>query len=324
MMWAPRYSNVFQWKTITYDKTADTFYLDKTIQTTEIECSVPLSVGWIITGKCNLNCIHCYWNEEELPLNEVSPDEAMIIASKIVSEGIKRVSISWGEPMLRRDLPIIVDYLSDHWVWVIVSTNGLNISDKLPQLKKLRHIELSLDGATETIHDYIRPSRIKGQSVSFKNAISGIRAALDMGIKTRVLTSLNIFNYKNIQQIWALLSSLGVHEWHIGKTTNAGRARFIYGWLMDGVIFSEFDLDELRNKFPGIKIQYNYPSKANKYYGLIMPDWQMATQDYKTWEKISLGSLVEKSFGDFWIEDNFDTRGHYYKWLNLNPDTFLI
>jgi sulfatase maturation enzyme AslB (radical SAM superfamily) len=74
----------------------------------------------------------------------------------------------------------------------------LNVSDKLPQLKKLRHIELSLDGATEKIHDYIRPARISGQSISFKNAILGIKAALDMGIKTRILTTLNIYNYKDV------------------------------------------------------------------------------------------------------------------------------
>jgi MoaA/NifB/PqqE/SkfB family radical SAM enzyme len=64
------------------------------IENIDTKCTTPLSVGWIITGKCNLMCIHCYGNEEELPSNEVSDSEAMIIASKIVSEGIKRVSIS--------------------------------------------------------------------------------------------------------------------------------------------------------------------------------------------------------------------------------------
>jgi MoaA/NifB/PqqE/SkfB family radical SAM enzyme len=82
-----------------------------------------------------------------------------------------------------------------------VSTNGLNISNKLPQLKKLRHIELSLDGATKEIHDYIRPARIKTESLSFKNAINGIKAAIDMGIRTRVLTTLNIYNYKNVHDM---------------------------------------------------------------------------------------------------------------------------
>jgi MoaA/NifB/PqqE/SkfB family radical SAM enzyme len=143
-----------------------------------------------------------------------------------------------------------------------------------------------------------------------------------MGIKTRILTTLNIYNYKDVWKMWALLSNLWVSEWHIGRTTNAWRARFIYNWLIDGVIFNESDLERLKNDFPTIKIQYNYPSKASKYYGLIIPNWQMATQDYLSWEKIALGSLVEKSFSDFWTEDNFDIRGHYYKWLNLNPDTF--
>lgn len=301
---------------------SDSFSLDMPVWGIDMKCTVPLSVGWIITGKCNLQCVHCYGNEEELPSYEITINEAMVIASKIVDEGIKRVSISWGEPMLRKDLPQIVDYLSDNGVWVIVSTNGLNISDKLPQLKKLRHIELSLDGATEEIHDFIRPSKIKGQSVSFKNAVSGIKATVDMGIKTRVLTTLNIYNHKNVRDIWALLSTLWIQEWHIGRTTNAWRARFIYDKLMAKVNFDDNDLQKLQEEFPSLKIQYNYPSKASKYYALILPNWQMATQDYYTWEKIAIGSLMEKSFHDFWTVDNYDIEGHYYKWLNLNPDSF--
>jgi MoaA/NifB/PqqE/SkfB family radical SAM enzyme len=143
-----------------------------------------------------------------------------------------------------------------------------------------------------------------------------------MGIRTRVLTTLNIYNYKNVHDMWLLLSELWVHEWHIGKTTNAWRARFIYNALVEKIKFDDTDLEMLRKEFPSIKIQYNYPSKASKYYALILPDWQMATQDYSSWEKIALWSLVEKSFGDFWLENNYDIKGHYYKWLNFKPDNF--
>lgn len=74
--------------------------------------------------------------------------------------------------MLRADLPDLVDYLSDNGVSVIVSTNGLSVSEKLPALKKLRHIETSLDGDTEALHDFIRPARVGGKSVSFANAVA--------------------------------------------------------------------------------------------------------------------------------------------------------
>jgi len=57
---------------------------------------------------------------------------------------------------------------------------------------------------------------------------------------------------------------------------------------MQNVEFSEAMFDDLQKKFPTIKIQFNFPSKASKYYALILPDGHMYTQDYISGEKIKL------------------------------------
>lgn len=99
-----------------------------------------------------------------------------------------------------------------------------------------------------------------------------MKAAVGMGIRTRVLTTLNVFNYRHLEGIGRIVSESGAHEWHIGRTTNAGRARFRYGELMNGVEFDEAKLAELRSLFPSLAIQFNYPSKTSKYYALVLPD----------------------------------------------------
>jgi hypothetical protein len=49
---------------------------------------------------------------------------------------------------------------------------------------------------------------------------------------------------------------------------------------MEEVVFNDNLRKELQDKYPKIKIQFNYPSKASKYYALILPDGNMYTQDY--------------------------------------------
>lgn len=306
-------------KWIFYIKKDDKFKLEDKYWLDDINTSFPLSIWWIITWKCNLKCLHCYWNEEELPSNEVSNKEALLIAKKIVDSWIYRVSISWWEPMLRNDLVDIVEFLSYNWVSVIVSTNWLNVAKHIFKLRKLRHIEFSLDWSVAEIHNRFRPSRIKWSEESYNNAIEWIKSAIKENLKTRVLTTLSIYNFENLEWIWKILTELWVNEWHIWKSVNAGRARFIYEKLNKWVNFDENDLKNLQNKFPNIKIQYNFPSKSSNYYALILPNWVISTQDTITGEKIELWSLVDNNISDYWNKDNFDITWHYIKWLNLKP-----
>lgn len=300
---------------INYDKETDKFTLDKKSALENVVTKTPLSIWWIITWKCNLNCLHCYGNEEELPTNETSADQAMQIAERIVSEWIHRLSISWWEPMLRKDLTDLVEYLSDNWVSVIVSTNGLAVKKKIAGLKKLRHIEFSLDWSWNN-HELFRPSRTSNNN-SFSNAKEWIKAAVDEWIKTRVLTTLTYFNKSDLKWIGELVDELWVEEWHIGQAVKAWRARHIHKQLMSGVDFTDDQLEELREKFPNVKVQYNYPSKTSNYYALILPDGVMYTQDTDTWDKVELWSVIDLPISDYWTDENFDIIWHYRKWLNI-------
>lgn len=305
---------------IIYNKSKDQFSLDEGNSLDAINTNFPLSIWWVITWKCNLKCLHCYWNEEELPSDEVSSEEALIIAKNIIEAWVYRVSISWWEPMLRKDIIDIVEYLSDHWVSVIISTNWLHVKKHILKLKKLRHIEFSLDWSNAEIHDKFRPSRIKWNNESFLNAIEWITEAVTEKLKVRILTTLSVYNFSDLKKIWVLLSELWVDEWHIGMSVNAWRARFIYDVLNKGVHFNEEDLVNLQKSLPQLKIQYNFPSKSSNYYALILPNWVISTQDTISGEKIELWSLVNNELSQYWNTNNFDIRGHYIKWLNIKPE----
>lgn len=300
---------------ILYEKSTDKFFLDSWYSLDNINIEVPLSIWWLVTWRCNLNCLHCYWNEEELP-KDIGSKDLMIIANKMVKSWIKRVSISWWEPTIRKDLFDIIDTLDEWDVSVILSTNWLFVKENINELKKLRHIEISLDWGNENIHDIFRPSRWWIKWISFNNAIAWIDSATESWILTRVLTTVNIFNKDELFNIWNILNNLWVNEWHIWRTVNAGRARFMYNKLND-FNFDENIITNLKEKYPKLKIQFNYPSKSSNYYVLILPNGNITTQNNITWEKIELWSLVKNNIEDFWNEKNYDKKWHLIKWLNI-------
>lgn len=122
-----------------------------------------------ITGRCNLNCKHCYRMEGNIePLNfedVVSVVEQFKELRKVYnfSKGIKRkghINITGGEPFFRSDIKEILKYLgenSDSFTYGILS-NGSFIDDEIISVLKetnVSFIQLSIDGNKE-MHDELR------------------------------------------------------------------------------------------------------------------------------------------------------------------------
>ena len=58
---------------------------------------------WSITGKCNYRCRHCYMSAPDAKLGEIDHDTMMDLARQIADCGILEVSLTGGEPLVRRD-----------------------------------------------------------------------------------------------------------------------------------------------------------------------------------------------------------------------------
>ena len=61
------------------------------------------AMNWMITGKCNYNCIHCFNAADNAPLmSEWSMDEADRLLDQARDCGINAFTITGGEPMLHK------------------------------------------------------------------------------------------------------------------------------------------------------------------------------------------------------------------------------
>lgn len=68
-----------------------------------------------VTDRCNLRCVYCMGEEGVEWLNPeriLRYEEIVEVVKTAVDLGVERVRITGGEPLVRRDLPLLINELS--------------------------------------------------------------------------------------------------------------------------------------------------------------------------------------------------------------------
>lgn len=135
-----------------------------------------------LTEKCNLRCQYCM-PEEGVKLTPraqlLSTSEVLTLARLFVREGVEKIRLTGGEPLIRPDvLDIIAELRKLQGLKTIaVTTNGMNLARQLPRLKEagLDLLNISLDSLVPAKFEFI--VRRKG----FHKVMEGIDKAIEMG-----------------------------------------------------------------------------------------------------------------------------------------------
>jgi cyclic pyranopterin phosphate synthase len=105
-----------------------------------------------VTDRCNLRCHYCMPEAEYswLPREDILAfDETTRLARVFASAGASRLRLTGGEPLLRRDLPVLIAQLGGAVPWddVALTTNGILLAPVAEALKAagLHRITVSLD-----------------------------------------------------------------------------------------------------------------------------------------------------------------------------------
>ncbi|KAL3048921.1 hypothetical protein OYC64_008411 [Pagothenia borchgrevinki] len=135
-----------------------------------------------LTEKCNLRCQYCM-PEEGVKLTPrgqlLSTSEILTLARLFVQEGVEKIRLTGGEPLIRPDILDIIAELRklEGLKTIAVTTNGMNLARLLPKLKDtgLDLINISLDTLVPAKFEFI--VRRKG----FHKVMEGIDKAIEMG-----------------------------------------------------------------------------------------------------------------------------------------------
>lgn len=143
-----------------------------------------------ITDRCNLRCRYCMPDGIELvPMCDVMTYEEIVrIADAAAELGVRSIKITGGEPLVRRGCAELIGMLKNlsGIEQVTMTTNGILLEKYLPDLMKagLDAVNVSLDTL-----DPERFASITGKD-GLSSVLSGIRAAIDEGLKTKINTVL--------------------------------------------------------------------------------------------------------------------------------------
>ena len=176
-----------------------------------------------LTNRCNFKCAYCYASagDDAYRVEEMSVEDYKSVFEQLDKMNVHRISLSGGEPFVRKDFFDILAEAERHKFAIVINTNGCLINEEVA--KKLRNhrfdrICVTLDGSCAEVHD-----RIRGIG-AFERALSGIRLLQKYGLPVSTLFTLNKTNIEDMINTIRFNEALGISYLSVMVMCPTGRA----------------------------------------------------------------------------------------------------
>jgi GTP 3',8-cyclase len=169
-----------------------------------------------VTDKCNLRCVYCM-PEEGLPWLRrdelLTFEEIAEVVRAMAALGLRRIRLTGGEPLVRRDLPALVRQLRsiEGIDDIALSTNGVLLEELAEELRSagVDRINLSLDSLrSDRIHSLAR------RSGSAERIFAGIAAAERVGFAPLKINCV-VMRGRNDDEIADFAAITRERPWHV-------------------------------------------------------------------------------------------------------------
>jgi len=226
-----------------------------------------------VTSRCNFRCLYCMpntpfsWEPKE---NLLSYEEMMQFIKVAIDNGITKIRLTGGEPLLRKDLDkfinMIISYAPD--IDLALTTNGYFLKGNAKLLKDagLKRINISLDSLNKDTYKKI------AQKDVINNVLIGIKESIDAGLKVKLNSViLKGINDNEILDLYEYSKKLNVPIRFIEYMENNTADNNIKG------VSSQEILDILSNCHSFVKLKRDnspavyYQDEDGYIFGLIMP-----------------------------------------------------
>ncbi len=182
----------------------------------------PESVVWEITFACNMRCIHCGTSAGKRRPDELTTDEALGLIDELAGLGTRTLTLSGGEPLMRRDWRDLARRVKHRGMLLHMVTNGYlvtaEIADDMARLE-FDHVGVSFDG-TEPTHNYIRQ-----RDDSHAHALQAMDHMREKGVRFCAVSQVSNLNLGELDAMHDTLVQHGCEVWRIQMTTATGRMR---------------------------------------------------------------------------------------------------
>ncbi len=227
-----------------------------------------------VTERCNFRCQYCMpekpfsWVPKE---NLLSFEELFEFMKIAIDEGVKKIRITGGEPLLREDLDKFIKMIYDYEpsIDLAMTTNAYLLKGVAQKLKDagLKRINVSIDTLKPEV-----AQAIAGKDV-LKNVLAGVEEALKVGLKIKVnMVPMKGMNADEIVDVLEFCKERGMSVRFIEYMENAHAKANISGMKSHEL------LEILRNKytfedngFDGSSPSHYYTMQDGYKFGIIEP-----------------------------------------------------
>lgn len=146
-----------------------------------------INFAWIeITNQCNLRCIHCYNEHDEIPKKRLSLEQFKYIVDELIALNVRKMQIIGGEPFMikKENLLAMLDYLSPRvGDFELFTNNTIITSEDLLELKQ-RYQNICI---ATSLHSFIKEEcdKITNVEGSYNKIVENIRFAKSIDLPIR-------------------------------------------------------------------------------------------------------------------------------------------
>jgi GTP 3',8-cyclase len=213
-----------------------------------------------LTDNCNLRCFYCM-PEEDYDFTPASRlmqrDEIEAIAKIFVAEGVKKIRLTGGEPLVRKDAAEIIHSLARLPVQLTLTTNGTRLhhfADVFQQVN-IRSLNISLD--TLKPDKYMLVTRRD----QFQRVWKNIQLLLQKDFHVKVnMVVMKGFNDNEINDFVAWTKDVPVHVRFIEFMPFSGNR-----WTSNKVVTLQHILDTISAKYDFIPLAKEKAETAKKF-----------------------------------------------------------
>jgi MoaA/NifB/PqqE/SkfB family radical SAM enzyme len=286
-------------------------------------------ITWFTTNRCNLFCDHCGQSSGKAKDHELTKTEFLSLIPSFNAIGVRYISLSGGEPLLREDIFEIIHELNNQGFTVGIISNGFKVPDLIIdklRVSGIKSLNLSLDGMAFN-HDIIR--KVSG---SFDDTVAFIKKISDHDYKKTIVTCVYPQNLDDLEEMKHLIKKLNIKTWLLRTVASTGRAtQYPYLKMKDSdyEIFFDFVLRSLKE---GVDIVLSdeicylgeldsvlrpspyYPSTAwDSFHLCSNGDVKAISEDYVPIE----ANVREKFLEDIWYNE-------FKTFRNFQPTSYCL
>ncbi len=223
-----------------------------------------------VTDRCNFRCTYCMPKEvfgpqhSFLPVADILSFEELLRLSRLfVSQGVEKIRVTGGEPLLRRDLPRLISMLAsiNGLKDLTLTTNGSALASLAKPLRDagLKRLTVSVDALDESLF-----RAMNDMDFPLSRVLAGIDAALEAGfapIKINMVVKRGVNEHQIVPMAKHFAGPryiLRFIEFMDVGTTNH--------WRLDDVVPAAEILALLQREIPLIQLPPNYEGEVARRF----------------------------------------------------------